>query len=337
LDSNGDEISGVLKENGYYEISWAVPPSPYMGLDPLTTTFGPDPPSALGQAFDIDVLIKSLSAAWYLTGASFDLTFNATVIDIIGGSANVTIDPLWTTWTVTVTVDPDPAVLDFVSINVSDPSSNPEGDVLVATITFTVVMQQLSPPAPPGTFDKSDLIFSNVEFEDHIGSIPPDPSEQGEVIVYALRTLELPWLEVDPSYVEMGPEPSIGEEFTIGIKLTGQSPTYLDYAWNLIGVQFRLGYDPGPFLTDPTWNWYGTFFSSSVESNSFGPHVLVGEMLLPNGTGHWDQTELPNGEGIVTYITFKVIKQECPDPFECNFTLMPVFGEWAINKDGETL
>jgi hypothetical protein len=345
LDSSGAEVPNVIKNNGFYKISWSAPPSPNMGLDPLTKTFGPDPPSAVGQAFNEKVLIKNLSPAWYLTGASFDLTFNATVIDVIGGVVNVTIDPLWGTSSVTFTVNPNPAVLDFVSISVSNPSSNPSGNVLVATIKFTVMMQQNSPPAPLGTFDKSDLTFSNVVFMDHVGPIQPATSEQGEVKVYSLRKLELPWLEVDPSLVEMGPEPSIGKEFTIGINLTGPPPKYLDQSWYLIGVQFRLFYCPdllevvevteGPFLQDPKWNLHGTFFMSSVESDGLGPHVLVGELLLPNGTGYWDQTEFPNGKGIVTYVTFKVLKQECPDPFECNLTLQPVFGEWAINREGD--
>jgi hypothetical protein len=58
-------------------------------------------------------------------------------------------------------------------------------------------------------------------------------------------------------------------------------------------------------------------------------------MILPNATGEYDQTTFPNGEGIVAYIKYKVLKQECPDPFECDIILTALFNdEWALDRSG---
>jgi hypothetical protein len=349
----GDGAGEVTKNNCVYTITWKAPSSPKMGLDLDTATagyqllreFGPYPPSAIGQAFDVNVLIKGLSEAWYLTSDSFDLVYNATVIDVLGDNLNVTINTLWGTSTVTFTRDPAPDVLDKITINVSSPTSNPSGDVLVATIKFTVMMQQSSPPAPVGTFDKSDLTFANVEFYDHVGPIPPGTSETGTVKVYALIALPMPWFKVEPALVELGPAPSIGDTFWVNVRITGPAPDGLSPYWYLVGVQFSLFYDPslieveqvveGGFLKNGPWNQYGTFFVGTVEPDDLGSHVLVGVLLLPNpSTGEWDMTNWPNGTGVIAAIQFRAIKQDNV-VHECDLHLEGVFGQWAIDRNGD--
>jgi len=348
----GDDAGEVTKFNCVYTITWVAPPAPNMGLDPLTKIFGPDL-LVVGQEFSEEVRIEALSAAWFLTSASFTLTYNATVISIVGGLANVTIDPNWIGPPPIITENPSPAILDTIAISVTWIGvGSPSDTVLVATIDFTVMIQQTVPPAPVGTYDKSDLTFSDVHFTDHIGPIPVGANDQGEVRVYAYLMMKKPWLEVVPPLTEKGPAPVLYEEFDVGVKVTGPPPDYLDERWYLIGIQFMLFYDAdllevvkvtqGPFLEDPTWNWYGKFFYGESESNGLGPHVVVAEMLLPNPeTWEWDMTEFPNGEGVIANITFKIIKQNvCP----CNFTwsylgcaleLTGVAGEYAVDKNGE--
>ena len=118
----------------------------------------------------------------------------------------------------------------------------------------------------------------------------------------------MPYLEVSPPLIEYGPSPAIGEIFDLNILIKN-----LAQEWQLVGIEFRLGYDnallevvsitEGSFLRDPRWNWYGTTFIAE-------PWVIVGNMLLPNPvTGEWDQTEFPNGQGTVATIRFRVIYQ----------------------------
>lgn len=340
LDFLAAPILPITLHDGSYSNTWVAPPGPYMGLNPTSTTYGPNPPSAIGEAFTEMLYIRNLSPLWYLTSASFDFTYNSTVIDVVGApAANITIGPLWGGPNSTTYVP------GTVSISVSGPTSNPSGDVLVATITFTVMMQEVAPPYPTGWADNSTLSFSNVFFFDHVGPVPSGNPDSGTVTVKALRTLKLPWLEVRPASVVMGPAPEIGNTFTVAVWVTGPPPAHLDESWFVIGAEFRLFYDPtlitpvaiteGTFFQNPTWNLHGTFFTGSHELDGLGEHVLVGNMLLPNGSGTYDQTVWPHGEGPIAFITFKVIWQQCPDNASCTLRLGPLFeDEYLINKDG---
>jgi penicillin amidase len=107
----------------------------------------------------------------------------------------------------------------------------------------------------------------------------------------------------------------------------------LDEQWRAVALQFRLCYNntllevinvtEGPFMQDPRWNLYGTFFTCSIEEDPiYGPNILVGLMLYPNETGHW--TAFPSGSGVLVTITFKAIYQERgleKPPQVCGLTL----------------
>jgi len=341
-------------EDGWYEWEWARPGPAHMGVQPTYTKYGPYPPSAVGEAFDIEVYIEDLDIMWELQNATFDLYYNATVIDVIGDEANVTFDGLWGTTSVTFTRN-GPDVLDYMSIYVGDPTSTPGSspptDVLVCTIKFTVMMQSEVPTVPVGYVDSSPLNFQDEVLMDHYGCVDTAAPSNGVVDIYALISLPMALFKVEPSYIEYGPAPSVGEEFDVNVTIGGPTAEGLHFAWYLIGVQFRLYYDPsmldvvsieeGPFLKDGPWNLHGTFFIASVESDGFGPHVMIGDMLLPNSTGDYDMTSWPNGTGTIVTIRFRVADQPiCP----CNYTgyywesgldLGPLFqGEWAIDREG---
>jgi len=343
LGGDGNELGAPVKENGSYSDTWVAPASPYMGISATPSSFGPFPPSAVGLTSTVTLSIKSLSAAWYLTTATFDLTFDEYIVDVVGGAADVAFDPIW--GVTSVTFDYTTAHAAKMSISVGSPTTNPSGTVKVADVTFTVMHQNNALPQPPPNDDLvAVLTYSNVFLYDHVGDVPHGTSESATITVYALQTLKLPWLAVTPPSIVLGPDPSIGEEFDVGIKLTGPAPDYLQENWYLVGAQFRLFYDDtiiepvsiteGPFLQDPTWNLYGTFFYGTVETDGLGPHVLVGTLLLPDGLGSWDRPTFPNGEGIIATIRFKALVQECPNSFECDLALGSVFGEYFIDKDG---
>lgn len=342
LDETDAEIT-ITKIDASYSFTWEAPPAPYLAVDPTLVEYGPYPPSAIGEAFDIDIYIKGLSAAWELTNASLCLCFNTTVIDVIGGIANITINPLWTGVNSVSVTHADP---DRIDIFVQNPSSTPSGDVLVATIKFTVMMQEDSPPKPFGYFDSSDLYFCDVALYDHTMEIIPDSPEEGLVKIIALQALAAPSLEVDPALVILGPEPAIGTEFDINVKVTD-----LSEFWYMVAYQFRLTYDPtllevvdvteGPFLQDPIWDLHGTFFVSFVETDgTYGPHVIAGGFLLPNSTtGDYDQTEFPHTSPIdptLATITFRAIAQCYPVNYTSTFDIIGFWtdNEHFIDRDG---
>jgi len=351
----------TVQYNGLVEYNWAAPPNPNLEVDPTLVTYT-HYENAVGKTFNIKIYIDDLSAAWYLTNASFILCYNTTLINF----TSVVIDPFWFsddnsgTWYYDEgPCPPHTGTWDrlhfFVTTMCTPPY--PSGRVLVATITFKVKYQDEIPPRPPCSHDDSPLFFCNVTLFDHSIEIPTDPPVEGLVVINALQTLPLPWLEVSPPSVTMGPDPSIGKEFDIDIQVHN-----LHWAWYMVAFQFRLSYCPtllegiditeGPFLQDPKWNKYGTFFISSWEANGLGPHALVGGILLPNmDTGLYDQFNASDPYGTiphtleddvdtpatVTTITFKVIKQDVtcePSPYTCALNLSGL-SYFFVDQNGE--
>lgn len=356
VDTAGNKIS-LSRYGCHYEFKWEPPPPPYMtvehdgfyGVPPTPVPppdvwplcWGPYPPKALGSAFDIKIYIANLAAAWSLTNASFSLLYNATVIDAVGGLGNITLNgAIWDISTSSVTYNP--GKIDFVVY----PKAGvvPYGKVLVATIKFTIMLLQGDvPPIPMGYYDFSKLEFSNVKLMDHIMEIPTAPPKKGEVRLLAVVKLPLPWLEVSPKDTVLGPELAIGKEFKVNVVIKN-----LHWAWYLIAYQARLTYDPtlievvevteGPFLKDPRWNLYGTFFVSGVESDGkYGPHIWFGGILLPSEYGVWDQTVWPQAPGpdipnldppvnpVIATVKFKAKAQNImPQPdLTCRLDILP--------------
>ena len=146
-----------------------------------------------------------------------------------------------------------------------------------------------------------------------------------EVVEFTKATVQ-PELRVEPDYYRAL---KLNETFDIAVTVNN-----LEASLQLVSVQFRLCYNDtllevvdvqeGPFLKDPRWNLYGTYFIHYVETDPiYGPNVLVGILLLPNATGQYDQTNFPEGNGTLATITFKAIyKPEVPNPAEvCGLNL----------------
>ena len=164
-----------------------------------------------------------------------------------------------------------------------------------------------------------------------------------------------PWLEsswpASPPLIKVEPPlyraKLINETFTVNVTINN-----LSVGWRLVGLNFRLTYNdtlleivdvsPGDFFYDPRWNLNGVFFIYYIEEEYYGPHIIVGIMLLPNATGSWEA--FPRGNGTLVTITFRVAHQErgydvlqggyFKPPLSCNFTL---FDSLLIDVNGEEI
>ena len=152
------------------------------------------------------------------------------------------------------------------------------------------------------------------------------------------------WFEVIPPSITFGPEPSIGVEFTVGVKVTGPLPTGLIAGWLTVGAEFRLFYndtllqvvsiEEGPFFRDGPWNLYGTYFAGYIESGDIG----VCDLLFPNATtGVYDQTSFPSGTGIIANITFRAIQQDTLIPLGSDLRLDGIGGVWLVDKSSNAV
>jgi len=334
----------ITPDDSDISYAWAPPTTkPFMGIE-HDNGFGPFPPivtpantwplvwsqyapgigvTANGTSgFNALIYVKQIDPAWYLNNVTFTLTWNQTVIDVLGGMLNVTVDPAWTIVSSSVV----PGSLTLVLTGFTGTAPPLPNKVLVATAKFTVMIQGRVPPLPAGTFDKSLLTFSNVLVQDHTLDIATAAPQQGEVDIYALIMLALPYLYVSPATTIIGPDPSIGDTFTIAIKVAN-----LTTNWHCVAIQTRLTYNDtlfslvsvteGPFMTKTTWDLHGTFWytDNEIGGDPMFPvtHVMLLDLLLPNGTGQYDQTVFPNTVETTgvdpTFATFKfaVLQQNC--------------------------
>ncbi|RLI83127.1 MAG: hypothetical protein DRP01_09325, partial [Archaeoglobales archaeon] len=68
MAANGTQITDFQKDSAYYSLEWAMPPAPYMGVEPTLVEYDQFT-DAVGQVFQVDLYIKNLAEAWHLTNA----------------------------------------------------------------------------------------------------------------------------------------------------------------------------------------------------------------------------------------------------------------------------
>ncbi|MGB9778254.1 MAG: hypothetical protein ACPLW8_02515 [Candidatus Bathyarchaeales archaeon] len=290
----------IQKIGATYKYTWVAPPKPQLVVDPAIREYGPYPPSVVGTTFTEDIIIKGLSSLWFLKNASTHLGYNSALLEV----ADVTFGSAWTTTTYDNTTAGDLYLY-------AETTQPPSGDVLLATVTFRIIFQDTCPPRTPGEHDDSPLDLNNYHLYAATMEIPTMPEIDGTVVIKCLITLPLAYFEV--SSPTLGPEELAKGVFNVTVSLKN-----LDSHWYVVALQFRLSYpadliEPvalyeGPFLPgfaaqEP--GSQGTFYVSYFENwPPWGPHVLYGELLLPNATGGWN-APWPEGEGVVAIITFK--------------------------------
>jgi hypothetical protein len=332
----------ITAYDGTYSLSYTPPSTvPHFEISPTSQTFGPFPPSAVGQTFVETVKIVGLDAAWGLTNASFTLTFTQAVIDILPPipGANVTINTVAFNGANVVSLSPG-----VLSVTVFTTNTLGGAPITVATIIFTVMSQNVY----PGATLTSPIAFGGELFYDHTLLIGHDRSVDGLVTVLALQTIPRPWIEISPPTQTFGPNPVVGSTFNVNVVAAN-----LSAVWNAVAFQFRVLYNiayihpvsvsEGPFWTDPTWDLHGTFFTSICEWDLvYGDNIIIGDILLPNSTGDYDQTTFPNNmppqpKRVLATITFMIDYQRCPYNYTDSLNLVAFWNDAMdgfIDKDG---
>lgn len=348
LDGAGSKITIDNKYDGFVEIEWKEPPHPWFEVESAELNPMPYFTNVTDTEFDIKVDIKNYYAGWHMTYASFNLTYDPTLITIESAGKVVLNTADWT--------GPNTKALGTDSVNVTVEgfvgTQDGGATVPVATITFKCIYQGTSPPMGTGDFNETALHFdAKTNIWDHSYAIHL-PSVDGSVKIYAILAIPLPYFEIVPKDTVLGPDPDIGEIFEVKVKVKS-----LYEAWHVVAFQLRIGYDDtlleaievteGPFLTDPQWNWYGTLFASSLHMppKPYAPqwNVVGGGFLLPNmTTSTWDQTTFPNtfdaADRTLFTIKFKAIKQVYPLTLSCVLGIYPgsvSSVEYLLDKDGK--
>jgi hypothetical protein len=317
-----------------YNYIWEAPTGPIVTFDPATELFGKFT-EWNGTTFVERIMLESLSPLWNIVNASISFTFDNTELEITDITLN-TAD-----WNIAATAD-NTTTPGQVDIYV-ETDQLLSGDVEIAAITFKIIDQNLFP-----TVDVVDKVFTSVDLRDHTLVIDPSAVIDGEVTIEGFQSFANPWMEVVPEDTYVGTEDF--EEFvkhtTFDVCITINR---VHFAAMLVGVEFRLAYDDtlvevvavteGSYLGNYAPD--GTFFVSYVEPNFYGPHVLVGNLILPNETGHWNppfpgaEEGLEGENGTIACITFEVIHQ-LPEPFNLS-GYFDLFNIRMVNPESELI
>jgi hypothetical protein len=286
-----------IRTNGAYQLKWTAPPNPHLEVTPPASGLIFGPGNCVGQEFDTYVTLKAIDAAWALHNVSFTLTYDAALLEI----AHYVIGPFWTTLSVDNTTTPG-----AIAVKVAAPSA-PSGDVLLITITFRIIHQNTSPDPD----ETSPLALTDIVIWDTSQLISTDDPVDSLVTIRAFIPFTPPHFEVSSPTLGPGPVP-VGTLFDVTV-----SVKELNALAYFIGYDFRLSYDAsvitpvtaseGPFLPyyaalEP--GSLGTWWAYWFEPDTFGPNVLVGNIIYPNASGLW-WYPFPEGNGVVATITFR--------------------------------
>jgi PKD repeat protein len=274
----------------------------------------------INETFTINITISDVDINSKLALVQFRLQYNESLLEVVDvAEGSFLQNPSWApygSFFINYTEEDDPVYGTHVLVgDMLLPNGTgswnvfPSGNGTVTTITFKEIYQPIEPESSAScTFKLVDTLL----LDPGANAI----SHNIEDGLYTIESLPLPVLTAEPNTYTASKR---GELFNINITIGN-----LDVRWRDIFVHFRLGYDAhllevvdvaeGSFLQNPSWAPYGSFFINYTEEDDpvYGTHVLVGDMLLPNGTGSWNV--FPSGNGTVTTITFKAISQTTVDP-----------------------
>jgi PKD repeat protein len=298
------------------------PPSPHLVIDPEYINFGPNYPKVIGQQFNISVYIKNLDAGWNLNTVKLSLSYNATLIDIVGDSTDIKLASLWR-GSNDIAVVHSLNMLSKASLALSNPSVTPSGNVLAATVTFTIKYQ--------GTYPKSDmspLTLGDISLTGILGDIPNEPSTSGQVIILGVTP---PIIRVEPSLIEYH-ENAVGKEFTVSVKIINVTDLYgldIGLKWNTTALEYvshavlvpRNTYSEG-VLYNPTLSLINTVNTTS------GTYRLACSSMLPAPSF--------NGTGTVFTMTLRV-KYHPVEPEPTANIELELFSTDLVAKDGNTI
>jgi hypothetical protein len=253
-----------------YTFTWVQPASPRLGVSPVSQEFGMFD-NVVGRPVNVSLYILGLDAAWFLTNASFTFTYNSTLVST--EPANITVNT--GVWNVAANV----VVMDgIITVYVETSQEGIHGDVKIADVQFIILYQGTYPEV-----SVCPLEFSDVHLFDHIMEIPTQPPLNGQIRIIGYVALPMPHLEVVPKDTYIGPEPSLGKEFSVDVVMKG-----LREEWNLVGYSFRLTYCPslldvvgvteGPFLGSTT-SW-GYIVFEDVELPAAAPPLYMSNVSI---------------------------------------------------------
>jgi len=318
-DDVGTKTTGI-GINATIGFKWTTPPSPGMGVKTPYTPFPTgkifyNDTNHIGETFDVPLYILGLDPAWILANVSFNLNFDNTLI--VPFAPKVTFDSAFTGYF-------DDTTAGTIYIFATNTSLAASGDVLVATAKFQILNQGIYPSTLTSYLDFDNTTIFDIDMEITGLQNPVN----GGVTVQGYLAAPFPYLAVEPSTIDFGPAPALGQTFCVDIKVKR-----LSWYWHLVGLDFRLSYDPtylayvsateGPYF--PLYPQFVPPPQNTVfVAFDMGNNVAILDLILPDPNAPDPSSLYPNplpggytppdytdgGEGVVATVCFRVIKQD---------------------------
>ena len=163
--------------DGLYRYIWSPPTyRPHLSVDPSSVTFNAQPFPPYTPEFDVNVRIDDLDAEWHLVGLEFKLQYDTTLLEVKNVAEGPFMQSFGTTWFVTyVEFDYVYVMVLFYPLNETNPTAFPEGDGVLATITFQGIYAEEFPWVGSCALNLTEIKLS----DDRAMSIPQDPEVDG--------------------------------------------------------------------------------------------------------------------------------------------------------------
>ncbi|MCJ7767271.1 cohesin domain-containing protein [Candidatus Bathyarchaeota archaeon] len=313
-DDDMNEISHTIIDASYEPTPIT---RPTLAISPATYTA-----SLIGETFNTTVTINNVDPDARIVGVQFRVSYDPSLVEAISVSEgsflsqfNNTAAPPYTYFTSSIdddgTYGPNVLVGILVLPNATGNWTNfPTGSGALASITFKALYR----PMEPDTVTMPLTLVNTLIIDDSLNEVP-------HVILnatYEPTPITRPTLTVSPATYNAS---MIGETFNTTIAINNLDPDALSFGQRLVGVMFRVQYDstllkplalyegPFPKQFNNTESPPYTFLTYSFNDDLvYGSNVLVGILILPNGTGAW--TNFPVGSGALATITFEAISQQ---------------------------
>jgi hypothetical protein len=130
-------------DHGEYHYRWAPPTVvAYLEVDPDSYTA-----TALGEEFDIDILIHDVNPGWWLAGTEFLFTYNTSVLDALSVTQGTFFEPYTTTTFFYEYIDESMGKIRiaYTILDIPSYTSPATGNGLIATIHFNATAQGMFP------------------------------------------------------------------------------------------------------------------------------------------------------------------------------------------------
>jgi hypothetical protein len=174
-------------DDGEYHYNWAPPTVvAYLAVDPPSYTA-----SALGEEFDIDIVIHDVDPGWWLAGTEFLFTYNTSILDAMSVTQGTFFEPYTTTtfFISQIFESLGKIRVAYTILDIPSYTTPTSGDGLIATIHFNATAQGMFP-----TVLSCDLVLAV-------------DSEAGDTSFFANKYgIEIPYGTAQNGYYEIVPK-----------------------------------------------------------------------------------------------------------------------------------